>query len=119
MYVFIAIIFIAELIVAGFVLYWIIRADKAVKNLDNQVAQYSPCVVASLKNVRIGVGLVQDSIEKVLVFINRKRHEFRQRIINLVLIYAILLVLRVKFKKAAAICQYAMLLKEFWDSVPG
>lgn len=119
MYVFIAIIFIAELIVAGFVLYWIIRADNAVKNLDKKFAQTSPIILTSIKKARNGIKVLQDAITKTIELIKQKRIEFWQKVVNLIVIYIILFILKVKFKKAATFCQYAVFLKDCWDSIPG
>ncbi len=119
MYVFIAIIFIAELIIAGFLIYWIVRADKAVNNLDKKFAAVTPEIIATVRKVRDSVKQIQIAITKVTEVIKRKRQEFWQKVINIIIIYTLLLVLKVKFKKAATLCQYAVFIKDCWDSIPG
>ncbi len=119
MYLFIAIIFIAELIVAGFILYWIIKADKYVKSLDIKVAKFSPKLIESIQNTRYAVCSIQTAIDKILAFIKRKKIEFWRRVVNLIVIYLILNILKTKFKKAATYCEYAVFLKDCWDSIPG
>ncbi len=119
MYVFIAIIFIAELIVAGFIVYWICRADRCVKDLDVKIAACAPDIIDGIKKTRSGLCFVQKSIKNLFKFIRRKKAEFWQRVVNLVVIYMILLILKTKFKRAATFCQYAVFLKDCWDSIPG
>jgi len=118
MYVLIAIIFIAELIIAGFILYWIIRADKSVKELDKKVAKYTPELISGIQSARKGINIIQDAIKKTIELINRKRIEFWKKVINLIVIYIILFILKVRFKKAATFCQYVVFLKDCWDSIP-
>lgn len=118
MYVFIAIIFIAELVLAKDIICWIYRADKKVKALDKTVADNAPILLSAIKKFRQCICVTQDYIEKGIQFLEKKKIEFWQRIINLVLIYLILLIMKVKFKKAATYCQYAVFLKECWDSIP-
>ena len=118
MYLFIAIIFIAELIIAGFLLYWICKFDRSVRALDFEIAKHSPSVIDGIKAFRGGVNLIQVAITKVCELVQRKKEEFMRRAVNLVVIYIILFMLRTRFKKAATYCQYAVLLKDFWDSIP-
>jgi len=118
MYVLIAVIFIAELIIAGFVLYWIVKADKAVKALDIKFAYQSPAIIEEIKTARSGIQVIKTAITKTVEFIQRKRLEFWHRIVNLIVIYIILFFLKTKFKKAATFCQYAVFIKDCWDSIP-
>lgn len=119
MYVLIAIIFIAELIIAGFLINLILRADMKIKDIDKKIVSVSPEIIDGIRKMRKGALTLKTAIEKGITFINRKRYEFWQRVVNLVVIYIILFVLKIKFKKAASICQYAVILKDCWDSIPG
>ena len=119
MYVVIAIIFIAELIITGFLLYWIIKADRYVRALDIKIAEASPGIIAAVKGARAAVCSVQTAIDNVFAFIKRKKIEFWNRVVNLIVIFLILNILKTKFKKAATICEYVVFLKDCWDSIPG
>lgn len=119
MYVFIAIIFIAELIIAGFILYWICRADAWALKMNRTVIRSGADLIAAVKIVRKSLSLVFSSIQKINLFVERKKAEFWRRIINLIIIYILLYILRIRFKKAATFCQCAVFLKDCWDSIPG
>ena len=118
MYVFIATIFIAELIIVGFIINLLVKCDKKVICLNSYISNCGKDILQSVKNVHSIFTSLQGVIGNITGFFEKKKRDFRIKIINLVLIYALLIVFRLRFIKAAAILQYALLLKDFWASIP-
>lgn len=118
MYVFIAIIFIAELIIAGAAISWLIGFDKKAKAVTEQWVSTGRDSVELVRKSREILISAQEIMEKGVVFLKRKKREIHRKILHLALIYLILVVFKTKFKKAAVILEYAILLKDFWKSIP-
>ncbi len=118
MYVFIAIIFIAELIIAGYIISLIRKADNFAMAYNDKVLINRAVLAKGFKTVRDSVCCVQTVIENTRECVARKKAEFWRRIVNLVVIYLILILLKMRFKKAATLLQYLVFMKECWDSIP-
>lgn len=118
MYLFIAIIFIAELIIAVSLINGIIRADRSVCALNNKIIQSKPEIQKILKQARECVSCLQESVNSVITFVKQKRQQVINRAIKTVLIYFILLTMKSRYKKLATVCQYAVLAKDYWDGLP-
>ena len=118
MYVFIATIFTAELIIAGAIISLVLKFDKKVLESNDKSAIAGKELLQTTKQIKEILISTQSVIENAVSYINKKKHEFRQKLINLAMIYAILVVFTLKFKRAAEVFQYALLAKEVWDRVP-
>lgn len=118
MYVFIAIIFIAELIIAGAVIGWIVRTDKKVNIFVENIKSTMTDSVNLIKDFRSLLENIQGIMEKTVGFVSRKKREFKQKILNLILIYLVLVVFKVRFKKAASILQYLFIINDLWKAIP-
>ncbi len=118
MYIFIAIIFIAELIIAGYVISLICRADKIAAAYNEKVLLNKPVISNGVTAFREGVRSVQTVISGTKACVARKRAELWRRLVNLIVIYIILFILKIRFKKAATLLQYLVFMKECWDSIP-
>lgn len=118
MYVFIATIFIAELIITGFIISLVLKCDKKVNCAKADILNCGTDLVKTVIEVRNILKTTQNVIGNITGFFTKKKVELRRKMINLVLIYAILFVLKIRFKKAAAILQYGLILKDFWTSIP-
>ena len=118
MYVFIATIFLAELIIAGFIIYWLYKINNIVSNTIKQAAEAEIMTINTIKQFRKVLKSTRDIISNYIDFFVKKKHEIRNKLINLLLVYLILVVFKTKFKRAATILQYAILFKDFWNSIP-
>lgn len=115
MYFFIAIIFIAELIIASTLISNIMKADKFVRNLNDKVAENRPKIEKFIFCFKDCVGCVKSSFEAATSFLKCKQREFKMRIVKMLIIYALLLVMKSKFKKLASVCKYLVWAKDYWD----
>lgn len=118
MYLFIAIIFIAELIVALTLINGIIKADRAVCALNKRVLQAKPEIKNFLQQANECASCLKESVNSVITFVKRKHRQVMQRAIKTVLIYFILLTIKSRYKNLATFCQYAVLAKDYWDGLP-
>ncbi len=119
MFLFIATIFIAELIIAVTLILYIVRADRAVLKLNEQVEEYKPQIKAALEGIKEGIREINDKQEIVVEYLRKKRDQWLFKMLQTVLIYLLLFLFRGKCKKAASICQGLLLAKDVWDSIPG
>lgn len=119
MYVFIAIIFIAELIITFSIINWILKFDKKMLAFGKELNKNLGTTTLLLKQATNLLRTTQNIIERSTGFLSRKKREFIAKIINLVIIYLFLFVFKVKFKKAAAVLQYFLIVKDLWASIPG
>lgn len=117
MSLFIAIIFIAELIIVWTVVSHIVRADKYVCALNEKITQSRPKIESGLSCFKECVKCLKSTIEGARDFIECKKKEIRSRIIKALIIYALLLVMRTKFKKLAAACKFLVKAKDLWGAL--
>jgi len=119
MSLFIAIIFIAELIIVWTVVSNIIKADKYVCALNKKVTQCRPKIETGLSCFKDCVRCLRSTIESAQNFIECKKKEIRSRIIKALIVYALLIVMKTKFKKAAAACKFLVKAKDLWGALLG
>ena len=118
MYVFIATIFIAELIIAGFIIYWLNRFGKIISSVIQKAAEAEIMTISTIKQSRKVLKSAQKFACNYVDFFVTKKNEIRKKILHLVLMYLFLVVFKTKFKNAATILQYVILFKDFWKSIP-
>lgn len=117
MFLFIATIFIAELIITLTLIAYIVKADKAVKMLQKDVISLKPQIKTALLQFRQGVSGIKEKQELLFELVERKRNQYLINIVKAVLIYLLLFIIKGRCKKAASICNAILLVKDVWDSV--
>ena len=75
MYLFIAIIFIAELIIACTIINYIIKADKAVCRYNECIKVFNPLVQTCLQYARCLVTTFNSSFESFIDFVRKKQEQ--------------------------------------------
>lgn len=118
MCLFIATIFIAELIIAGSVIYWLVKFDKKAKNFTMQWIATEKESINLIKEFRGILISAQKIMDKAVDFVVKKKRDIKRKLISLTIIYAMLIVFKVKFKRAAILLQYALLARDLWKSIP-
>ncbi len=102
MYIFITIIFIAELIIALQLIMLIMKIDKKVCDINDCVKEFNPLVetcMEYIKCLRLSFG---EKIKKTVEYIKKQREKIIVKTMITVGIYAILIIFKVKkikFKK--------------------
>ncbi len=117
MYLFIAIIFIAELIIASSLISNIVKADKYVCAIDKKVTQSHPKTEKALFCFRESVRCLKSCFEASTEFLKCKQRELKMRIIKTLIIYALLLVIKSKYKKLAKAAKFIVFAKDYWDAL--
>lgn len=105
MFLYIAIVFIAELIVAGTLIFYIIKFDRKVQELNNAVIEQIPVVKSLMKDVSVYVNKAAKGVAHGIGFIKKKRCEFPIKALQHIITFAIFVLGRGKYKKAAAILE--------------
>ncbi len=96
MYLFIAIIFIAELIIAITIINYIVKADKLVCRYNSYVEVFNPLCETCLQYIRCVVTNINQSFEKVFVFIRKKREQVFYKFIIMAALYLFLILFKIK-----------------------
>lgn len=117
MFLFIATIFIAELIIALTLITYILKADKAVQDLRKEIIFRKPQIKAVLLGVREGIHIVREKQGLLFEIVKQKRNQYLISLAKMILVYLLLFIIKGKCKKAASICQGILLVKDVWDSV--
>lgn len=115
MYLFIAIIFIAELIIAFSLIYFIVKADKKVCLLTDTVIQSRGDIKSVLNNINTVIKGLKDKINAAIHFLVKKKQDYTMNIIKNILLYSLLFILKGKYKKAASICNIIVMAKDWYD----
>lgn len=117
MYLFIATIFIAELIIASALIGWILKADKFARNFNSKVDSFKPVLKEHLKSFKDSVYNLQNTVETFFNFIKKKRDQFIKKIFITIVMYGSLIFFKGRFKKAAAVFQTLVLVKDLFDEL--
>lgn len=112
MYIFIAIIFIAELIIALNLITWVLKADRKVRELNMCVDAFNPLVQTAMQYARCLVRGFNGAFEKVLVFVKKKKEQVVFKTVVMVAIYTMLIVFKIKTKKASKIYKLISVMRD-------
>lgn len=115
MYFFIAVILIAELIIATNLICLIIKLDKKALMLSEIIIESQPKLKEGLKATKDAVAKLVEGVHALCKFAERKKQEYTISIVRTVLIYALLFLLKGKSKKCLSAMQLAVVLKDCWE----
>lgn len=118
MYFFIAIVFIAELIIAGYIISILRITDKKVLEFNEQVITNKALAQKNIRDFRNILKSANGIMDKIVGFVKKKHSELKKKIINLALIYLALILFKTRFKRAALILQYILLMRDLWKNIP-
>lgn len=109
---FIAIIFIAELIIALNLISWIVKVDRKVCKYNQCVVVLKPLVQTALQYVRCLVNNFNRSFEKVYTFIKKKKEQVIFKTVVMIAIYIVLIVFKIRTKKVAKIYKLLSVMRD-------
>lgn len=118
MYLLISIVFIAELIIALTLVYWIVKFDRKAKNFTKQWITTEQDSIKLIKEFRGILKTSQKVMNNTIDFVAKKKREFKRKLINLAIIYAVLVVFKFRFKRAALLLQYLIIAQDLWKRIP-
>lgn len=103
MYIFIAIIFIAELIIALSLINLMVKADKQVQDLNECVKAFNPLAKTCMQYVRCLSSEFCGKIKSGINFITKQQKKVIVKTISVIAIYSMLLFFKIKKIKAKRI----------------
>jgi hypothetical protein len=112
MYIFIAIIFIAELIIAFNLIAWILKADRVVCEYSLYVKAFNPLAQTCLQYARCKVSELNKMVVCVFDYIKKKREQVVTKTIFMIGVYAILVLFKIKKKKVSKIYKLISLIRD-------
>lgn len=117
MYLFIATIFIAEIIIAVTLINYIVKADKFVQKCSIQVMQTRPCFEKMLKDLGLCVSNFGEYYNYMVNLIKKKQRQFQITLIKNIAMYLSLFLLKGRYKRVAAFLQFAVLFYDYWVKI--
>ena len=103
MYLFIAIIFIAELIIACTIINFIVKADTKVRRYNACVETFNPLARTCLQYARCLVSSFSRSFGKFFDFVKKKQEQIVFKTIILIAVYSLLFMFKIKADKASKV----------------
>ncbi len=116
MYFFIAIILIAELIIAINLICLIIKLDKRVLAFSENLTVNHEKIKDGLKIFKTGVEKLVSGVHSLCTYARVKKQQYTISIVRTILLYALLFVLKGKSKKCVSALQLAAILKDCCES---
>jgi len=113
MVLFITTVFIAELIIAGALLNFIIKADRQVLAANQAIVDFRPTLETGLREAYNIVRNLKQTLHYIFCLIERKKKQYIFKIVSAVCLYCVLFFWKGKYRKIAAFLQLAMLLNGF------
>lgn len=113
MYLFIAIIFIAELIIAGAIILLVLNFDKKVILLNETVEFINPKAEEFLALLGVAIGNFRDKVKEVAQKVNIQRETYWIKILQSVLAFLLIFMLKKRKKKYASAIRLGLALKDF------
>ena len=114
MYLFIAIILIAELIIAINIICLVRKLDKKVIVLNEQICSMRPDICKFLALFKDGVAKFVVGVHSMVEFGKKQRNKYLMKIAQNILVYLLIFLIRNKSKRYASAMQLAMTLRDYW-----
>lgn len=115
MYLLIAIVLIAELIIATTIICQINKLDKKVLMLSDKIIGIRPDIKKSLDGFKDAVAKLVIGVHSLCKYAELKKQQYTISIIKNILLYALLFTLKGKSRKCVSAVQFAAALKDCWD----
>lgn len=109
---FIAIVFIAELIIALNLIMLIVKADKKVREINDCVTVFNPLAETFMQYARCLVKSFNSSFTDVIEFFKKKKEQVIFKTVVMVAIYVFLIVFKLKTHKASKIYRLISVIRD-------
>ncbi len=114
MYLFITIILIAELIIAINIICLILKLDKKVIACDKKIYEFRPEICKKLHEFKDGVTTFVKNVHSMIEFGKIQRNKYIIKIVQNILVYLLLFLLKTRSKKSITAIKMAMNLSDLW-----
>ncbi|MBR1618342.1 hypothetical protein IJ674_00440 [bacterium] len=112
---FIAIVLIAEIVITFHIISFILKIDKKVCELNEQIVALTPTIEDTLTSARISLNKVLLALNKFEQKLQSKTEEFKFNILKSVITTALYLLLNTSGKKVLSTIELAFSLKDVMD----
>ena len=112
---FIAIVLIAEIVITFHIISFILKIDKKVCELNEQIVAITPTIEDTLTSARISLNKVLLALNKFEQKLQSKTEEFKFNILKSVITTALYLLLNTSGKKVLSTIELAFSLKDVMD----
>lgn len=109
---FFTIVFIAEIILAHWIISKLIKLDNCVKNFNSQVLEYQPTLKTNLQNARCSVNKAMLVLANIVTFINAKQSQCKTLFSKNILSVIGCSVLKIPFKQMFSVLDTILTLKK-------
>ena len=113
MYLFVAIILIAELIIAMAIILGILKLDKTVKELSRKIEDLQPKVKETISKVRVGAELALKKAKEFAEFIKIQQERYVINVLKNILVFFLLILSKGKSKKFLSGIELAISVGDF------
>lgn len=112
MYILIAIVFIAELIITLNLILLIVKADKKVRYYNSCIDIFNPLAQTALQYVRSLVNSFNYTFGCAIEFVKKKKEQVVFKTVFMISIYIILILFKIRFKKASKIYKLVSVMRD-------
>lgn len=116
MYLFISIILIAELIIATALVCQIRKLDRRIVEINGRVSEFRPQLESGLAVAKESVAKVVLVVKGACEYLKMQREKWVISIVENILIFLLIYLLKGKRKKYVSAVQLVFALKDFWNS---
>jgi len=112
---FIAIVLIAEIVITFHIISFILKIDKKVCELNEEIVALTPTIEDTLTSARISINKILLTLNKFEQKLQSKTEEFKFNILKSVITTVLYLLLNTSGKKVLSIIELAFSLKDVMD----
>ena len=109
---FFTIIFLAELIVAGWIISWIIKFDKAVCQTNSQVTLQRKELISKMNDAKMSINKTLTALNNFVTFINDKKCECKNAFETNIITSILCLILKLPFKQILSALEVILTVKK-------
>jgi len=113
MYTLIFTVFIAELIISVVIIQTLIKSDKKIIVLNEQVITSKEALQNGLSGANESVKTINSGIKNTINFVKQKQKEYSRKLVKLLILYICMIFCKSRYKQAAIIFQLAIALKDY------
>ena len=117
MYLLIAIVFIAELLIVGHLIGIFLKADRWACRTNKKISENSKKIIDIIVQVRMSSNMVKCYADMAVKFVKKQRRVMIWRLFRIFLLYLLIYIIKVKYKSGSKILKYAVLVKDVWENV--
>ncbi|MCI1272985.1 MAG: hypothetical protein LKG27_00935 [Clostridiaceae bacterium] len=113
MYLLITIVFIAELIIALTLILSIVKADRYVTEMNTKIITGKNTAAVILVDIKKVVLNLRTGVNTLIDLIKRKKREYSLKVMQTVILYALMIFCKGKYKKAAIVFQLMVAINDY------